>query len=86
MNLLQMAETFVAVDSAGRAIQIKFGKEKEVFDLNCLMEVGRFYIPRGEEMGTHKDLCAWKPDMFLTGADYYESEGFREERYSKETV
>ena len=79
MNLLQMAESFVVIDSAGRAIQIKHGKEKDAFDLDCLMEIGRFYIPRGEEMGIHKDLSAWDPYMFLTGADYYESEGFREE-------
>ena len=81
-----MAETFVGIDSAARAIQIKFGKEKDVADLACLMEVIRFYVPRGNEMGTNKNLAGWDPYMFLTDADYYESEGFKEKRYSRETA
>jgi hypothetical protein len=81
-----MAETFVGIDSAARAIQIKFGMNKDVVDLSCLMEATRFYVPRGNEMGADKNLAAWDPYMFLTDADYYESEGFKEERYPRETA
>ena len=86
LSMLQMAETFVGIDTAARAIQIKFGMNKDVVDLSCLMEVMRFYVPRGNEMGTNKNLVAWDSYMFLTDADYYESEGFKEERYSRETA
>jgi hypothetical protein len=39
-------------------------------------------------MGQHNDPSGWKPAMFLTSAEYFETQGFKEGRghFSRETV
>jgi hypothetical protein len=58
MNMLQLAEVYLSVDAAGRNTQIKHGKEKEIFNLEPFMWIGRFYIPRACEMGRKKKTSA----------------------------